>query len=552
MAPGFLSKFVRGSSSSSHSRERSDASRPSSSNSRPSTSTSTRPNVDTSPPKTPTTAIHVPSVPNKTPTANISTAVKTSKESFHTVDSTTSSQPQFTVIPPSPLSVQASLSSRSGHDTEFSVRRISDVNNNKGAGELSHSLGRTTSVTSNSSADDITPTPTPTATPAVSQVAVTAHTPRARPVTPTAPASPEDNEHENPKTSPTMPKPSDNDLRHSSSNRSLNISVNHNRAATAPETTRDSGHGENGTVVTMTPIVESPTSLRPPEFPSSTQEPGNASLMPSSRDADAVSLVSTTTAPNGATKEKKRPWKRSTTRQPTGLASALIASGTAMAHPTLSAVHQASFSSAAMQAQQSGANSLGTARKASGSSGSPPYGTRSPPGSSNHIKGKSADMSPASKKSRRQGSIRSGVRRTSISMHSDGASEYHPEDRPGYYSGLEVDSDEDDSADSESMLDGMDDMPVTGFAVASNKRNADFHELFPNIPEGDYLIEGKWNHSMFDKIFKRFLLDYGCAIQREILVQGRLYVSENHICFHANIFGWITDVRVSLRYSTHL
>ena len=33
-------------------------------------------------------------------------------------------------------------------------------------------------------------------------------------------------------------------------------------------------------------------------------------------------------------------------------------------------------------------------------------------------------------------------------------------------------------------------MPVTGFAVASSKRNADFHELFPDIPEGDYLIEG--------------------------------------------------------------
>jgi hypothetical protein len=35
-----------------------------------------------------------------------------------------------------------------------------------------------------------------------------------------------------------------------------------------------------------------------------------------------------------------------------------------------------------------------------------------------------------------------------------------------------------------------DDMPVTGFAVASSKRNADFHELFPDIEEGDYLIEG--------------------------------------------------------------
>lgn len=36
--------------------------------------------------------------------------------------------------------------------------------------------------------------------------------------------------------------------------------------------------------------------------------------------------------------------------------------------------------------------------------------------------------------------------------------------------------------------------------------------------------------------------DYGCALQKDILVQGRFYVSENHICFHANIFGWITNV----------
>ena len=31
---------------------------------------------------------------------------------------------------------------------------------------------------------------------------------------------------------------------------------------------------------------------------------------------------------------------------------------------------------------------------------------------------------------------------------------------------------------------------VTGFAVASNKHNADFHELFRSIPEGVYLIKG--------------------------------------------------------------
>ncbi|KAJ2956728.1 hypothetical protein NQZ79_g7466 [Umbelopsis isabellina] len=37
-------------------------------------------------------------------------------------------------------------------------------------------------------------------------------------------------------------------------------------------------------------------------------------------------------------------------------------------------------------------------------------------------------------------------------------------------------------------------------------------------------------------------LDYGCALQKEILVQGRIYISEHHICFNANIFGWVTNL----------
>ncbi|KAK1231619.1 hypothetical protein PQX77_005266 [Marasmius sp. AFHP31] len=79
------------------------------------------------------------------------------------------------------------------------------------------------------------------------------------------------------------------------------------------------------------------------------------------------------------------------------------------------------------------------------------------------------------------------------------------------------------------------DWGVTGFAVASSRRNGEFHELFPGIPEGDYLIE-----------------DYGCALQREILIQGRLYISENHICFHANILGWITDLSIPIYEITAL
>jgi hypothetical protein len=52
------------------------------------------------------------------------------------------------------------------------------------------------------------------------------------------------------------------------------------------------------------------------------------------------------------------------------------------------------------------------------------------------------------------------------------------------------DDDDDDSEDDELLAELNDgDIPVTGFAVASNKRNADFHDLFKTIPEGDYLIE---------------------------------------------------------------
>ncbi|EEB93040.1 hypothetical protein MPER_08361, partial [Moniliophthora perniciosa FA553] len=80
-----------------------------------------------------------------------------------------------------------------------------------------------------------------------------------------------------------------------------------------------------------------------------------------------------------------------------------------------------------------------------------------------------------------------------------------------YYSGLDSsDSDSDDeefgsneddeilgpasrsrelSVDSLGRTSAMEDLPVTGFAVASSRRNAEFHELFPGIPEGDYLIE---------------------------------------------------------------
>lgn len=39
---------------------------------------------------------------------------------------------------------------------------------------------------------------------------------------------------------------------------------------------------------------------------------------------------------------------------------------------------------------------------------------------------------------------------------------------------------------------------------------------------------------------ERLVVDYSCALQKEILVHGRVYISLNYVCFYANIFKWET------------
>jgi hypothetical protein len=41
---------------------------------------------------------------------------------------------------------------------------------------------------------------------------------------------------------------------------------------------------------------------------------------------------------------------------------------------------------------------------------------------------------------------------------------------------------------------------------------------------------------------ERLIVDFSCAYQREILAQGRMYISMHHICFYANILTWETRI----------
>lgn len=69
---------------------------------------------------------------------------------------------------------------------------------------------------------------------------------------------------------------------------------------------------------------------------------------------------------------------------------------------------------------------------------------------------------------------------------------------------------------------------LSGFSMAPKQRNRNFHQQFRSVPDDDYLIE-----------------DYSSALQKEIILAGRLYISEGHICFSSNILGWVTTLVIS-------
>ncbi|XP_076879873.1 GRAM domain-containing protein 2A isoform X2 [Brachyhypopomus gauderio] len=60
-----------------------------------------------------------------------------------------------------------------------------------------------------------------------------------------------------------------------------------------------------------------------------------------------------------------------------------------------------------------------------------------------------------------------------------------------------------------------------------NKYNSQYHKIFQNVPTDELLMKV-----------------YSCALLRDILLQGRLYISRNWLCFYTNLFG--KDFKVAI------
>ncbi|XP_065901985.1 protein Aster-A-like isoform X3 [Dysidea avara] len=72
--------------------------------------------------------------------------------------------------------------------------------------------------------------------------------------------------------------------------------------------------------------------------------------------------------------------------------------------------------------------------------------------------------------------------------------------------------------------------PFLSFLTKHRMKNEEIHKLFSELPEEEKLID-----------------DYACALQREILLQGRLYITQNWLCFYANILTWVTLLTIPFK-----
>lgn len=268
------------------------------------------------------------------------------------------------------------------------------------------------------------------------------------------------------------------------------LDFDHSQSNTRSDAHRRTSRHEHNAVIIENGLVDSPTAISHAQRSSHHQQ----ELLPTLTDADARSVRSA----NSSASKKKKGWRRPSlttpTRKHSGVAPATTSSGLAMSNTGSQISPVSPVPNSASKKVTNGTVRSNDSRSAVRYA---------------------ASASVTSMPSPVDASARTRHTLSSRDDFSDGQTDTF------------ASSEESEGSDDE--LDINEDIPVTGFAVASSKRNADFHELFPTIPEGDYLIE-----------------DYGCALQREILIQGRIYISENHICFHANIFGWITDLSIPI------
>lgn len=81
-----------------------------------------------------------------------------------------------------------------------------------------------------------------------------------------------------------------------------------------------------------------------------------------------------------------------------------------------------------------------------------------------------------------------------------------------------------------SFLDGDSPNDIDNAQIATKKKTQEFRHVFKNMSELEKLVAA-----------------FSCALLKEILVQGKLYLTQNYLCFNSNILGWVTNLIIPLQ-----
>lgn len=91
---------------------------------------------------------------------------------------------------------------------------------------------------------------------------------------------------------------------------------------------------------------------------------------------------------------------------------------------------------------------------------------------------------------------------------------------------------ENSDGDKQSLLSELQSFMESDLEISAptKKRNREFHHTFKNVPA-----------------LEKLLASYSCALSKDILVQGKIYISKNFLCFNSNILGWVTNLIIPLQ-----
>ncbi|KAF2364198.1 GRAM domain [Trinorchestia longiramus] len=100
------------------------------------------------------------------------------------------------------------------------------------------------------------------------------------------------------------------------------------------------------------------------------------------------------------------------------------------------------------------------------------------------------------------------------------------------------------STGSQSIVSQKEKSPPQGSEKDKKSKKAWYNVLNPNYKSRSDDLKRLFKNLPLDE---RLLVDYSCALQKDILVHGRLYVTPNFLSFYSKIFGWETNLMIKFK-----